>query len=123
MYIVDAVTRYTIKGVDGEPKPVLILRSPSAEELRAHLAGRFRKGGKAADQFRITEQLMVSREAFIDSILVDCENVGYLLPDGSHGILNKDVSGWKAKIPINWKTSIAMRYEEQEVISSDDELD
>jgi hypothetical protein len=123
VYIVDATTRYTVQGVDGADKPVLILRAPSSEELRAHLAGRFKKGGKATDPFRITEQLMLSREAFVDSLLVDCENVGYLRAPGDQVPLGQSVPGWKSKIPVNWKTSIAMKYEEQEVVSSEEERD
>lgn len=108
--------RITLDFNMGEANPTLIFREPTPQELRSFLKSRFiRKGSKVDDQ------TLEAREKFADMLLIGCENVE--IQNGSEGPqpLTPQVADWKAKIPVNWKTSCAIRFEERETVSPEDE--
>ncbi len=107
--------RYTIQLGQGD-NPVLILRQPTAAEIKAFLNGRFiRRGNKVEDQS------VTSRERFVDTLLIRVHNIEIKDEGGNYIPLTPAIAGWKERIPLNWKTSIAVKFEEQETLSEEDE--
>lgn len=111
--ILEDNTRFVIQ-IGEEPNPVLILRRPTNNEVKEFLKSRFvRKGGKMVDQS------VEAREKFVNTLLVDCENVE-IKKDGVAVSLKSGIPDWTSYIPLNWKTSIAIKFEEQETVSEED---
>ena len=111
--------------VDGGEKVVFICRRPKAQELSNFLNKRFQTKGT-----RVKSQLYEAREALIDKILVNVEGAEYedaagqVKPlnastvlsdqDKTHwaGILGESIESWKDLIPMSWKSSAAMTFED-----------
>lgn len=109
----DENLRFTIQ-MGEEKNPVLILRQPTARELKTFLQGRFvRKGNK------IQDVSVEARENFVNALLERVENVEV---KGLHGgyVEIMTLPDWKDRIPLNWKTSIAIKFEEAEVVSQEE---
>lgn len=115
---------YKINVNNSQDDPVLILRQPTNAELKTFLRNRFARKGT-----RFDDKSIEAREQFIDNLLVGCKNVEvkgspYITSEGTQSgwvNLNPEMPGWKNQIPLNWKTSVAMKFEEQEALSQDDE--
>ncbi len=112
----------------------LICRRPTAKELSSFLSSRFvQKRNKM--QSRIYE----ARSEFIDQILVDVENAqvqnaaGDVLEITKDLVLTEDdkrhltsslgdnIENWRDLIPLNWKASAAMYFEDQHQAAPDEE--
>jgi len=108
--------RYMIDVGEGENNPTLIIRRPSDKEMQRFLASRWeRKGSKVVDR------TIDARREFVDALLEGCERIEIEQADGTYTDLTPNGNGWKDSIPLNWKTSLAMRFEEQEAFTGDDE--
>lgn len=104
--------RFTIQ-IGDDKNPVLILRNPTSSETKAFLKGRFERRGR-----KIDDRSVESRERFINDLLVGCENIE--VKDGDNWVsLIPSMPGWEEKIPLNWKTSVAVQFEEQEIVSEE----
>jgi hypothetical protein len=104
----------------------LVCRHPSAAELSGLLRGRYQAKGR-----KVKDRLYETRRDFIDRILIDCRNATFanakhesvaldastVLTDEDKtlwsGILGERVEIWKDLIPLNWKSSAAMTFEDQ----------
>lgn len=107
--------KYTIQLGQGPDNPILILRQPTPAEVKAFLTGRFvRKGTKVQDES------VTARERFIDTLLISVLHVEVKDPSGNYVALNPDFPNWQEKIPVNWKTSIAVHFEEREIVNPDE---
>lgn len=109
----------------GDETVVMICRRPSAEELNRFLSARFQAKGR-----KVQTHLYEAREALIDKVLIDVENADYEAPNGEFrplnarteltaeertfcsGILGRQVQTWKDLIPLSWKSSAAMHFED-----------
>lgn len=100
----------------GEDNPVLILRQPSEAEHQAFLKARFPRRG---NQFQ--DNSVQARKDFIDLILIGTKNIQVKGPEGKPVELSSSMTDWKSKIPLNWKTSAAAKFEESEILSPEDE--
>jgi len=94
--------------------PILVLRQPTSDELRTFLSSRFKRKGTAGDS------LMEARLKFVDELLVGCKQIevkeaGNVVP------LTPELPNWKGRIPANWKTSVALHFEEKEAFTPEDE--
>jgi len=110
--------------VAGE-RVTFICRPPTGKEVSEFLNRRF-----VTRRNKIESRLYDARRDFVDSILLDIENAewenanGELLPlnaatelteeDKRHcaAILGAPVESWKDLIPLNWKASVAMHFED-----------
>lgn len=107
--------KFTIQLGQGPDNPILILRQPTPAEVKAFLTGRFiRKGNKVQDES------VTAREKFIDTLMIGIQNVEIRDSSRNYIALSPDFPNWKEKIPVNWKTSIAVRFEEAEIVSPDE---
>lgn len=104
---------------------VFTLRRPSAKETSKFLNSRFEQ-----KRNKLVSKLYEARVAFIDSLLVDISNAQYETAAGELKPLNKDtvlsaddaahasrvldipVNSWKDLIPVSWKSSVAMQFED-----------
>lgn len=112
---IEAERRITIDLKSGGPDPVLILREPTEKELIDFLKSRWpRRGNKVEDNG------IEARRRFIDLLLVGCEEIEVKV-DGNWIVLTPSLTGWKERIPLNWKISAASKFEEQETLSPEDE--
>ncbi|MGE5487570.1 MAG: hypothetical protein ACM3ZB_07090 [bacterium] len=109
----------------GDETVIMICRRPTAEELNKFLSARFRASGR-----KVQTHLYEAREELIDKVLIDVENAEYEGPDGKlrplsartelteeektfcSGVLGKPVKTWKDLIPLSWKSSAAMHFED-----------
>lgn len=114
MYCIGDNERCVIQ-VGETPNPVLILRTPTRQELKAFLSSRWEHRRN-----KMEDRTVEARERFIDALLIDVENVAVRVGDQAVP-LTKDMADWKSRIPVNWKTSLAIRFEEQETLTGDDE--
>lgn len=102
--------RFTIHLGESD-NPVLILRRPTLKELRSFLQPRFEIRENC-----IEDHSVEVREEFIDSLLVGCENIEIRI-NGIYKPLSPEVADWKELIPLSWKISVALQFEEQKTIS------
>jgi cytosine/adenosine deaminase-related metal-dependent hydrolase len=109
----------------GDETVVMICRKPSTEELTKFLSQRFQAKGR-----KVQTHLYEAREELIDKVLVDVENAEYETPGGESrpltaatvltdeektfcaGVLGRKVESWKDLIPLSWKSSAAMHFED-----------
>lgn len=104
----------TSEGAEGD-HPILVLRRPSNKALKHFLSARFpRRGNKVEDN------TTGAREAFIDAHLTGVKNLE-VRSDAGYVPLGPVIPNWKEKIPLNWKTAAALRFEEGEVLTPEDE--
>ena len=105
----------------------LVCRRPTAQELSKFLNARFETQGR-----KVKSRLYEARTALIDKILVDVKNAEYATPEGEPKPLNcatvlgereveywtavngAPVQSWKDLIPMSWKSSAAMHFEDQQ---------
>jgi hypothetical protein len=87
--------------------------SEMQEAIKKLLSGRFTagRGGRAQDKS------MDARLRFFNTMCLRVENVE--LPDGTP--LGPSVDNWRAQVPVNWKVSFALNFEEQNTLTEDDE--
>ncbi len=106
-------------------KVIIVCRRPTPQEQSAFLNARFEAKGR-----KVRSHLYEAREALIDKIMVDVRNATYetaageLKPlnsqtvlaqqDQDHwsSILGVQVQNWKDLIPVSWKSSAAMHFED-----------
>ena len=111
----------------GDEDVILVCRRPSADEVSKFLNSRF-----TTHRNKVKSNLYPARVAFVDSILVDAENVTFVTASGeekplnaatvltpddaSHWskVLGEAVSCWKDLISMPWKSTVAMYFEEQQ---------
>lgn len=106
---------------------VLVCRQPTGKEMSKFLSSRY-----IQERNKVKTRLYEARQEFIDKLLVDVENVTYLNAAGESVVLSKDIVlseeeratwavsldikpsevDWKALIPLNWKSSAAMYFED-----------
>ena len=109
----------------GDETVVLVCRRPTAQEQSTFLKDRFEAKGR-----KVKSHLYESRAALIDKILIDVRNAEFETAAGERFTLNKDtalsesdrhwwsnllgvtVTCWKDLIPVSWKSSAAMRFED-----------
>ena len=104
----------TVIDTDDDPNPVLITRSPTnTEEKEFHKKWINQKGRNSEINVEVVER-------FIDTILVDFENIE-IMEDGKAVTLTKDKPDWKGFIPYGWKHLVAIKLQSQSVVSKDDE--
>lgn len=116
-----------IRVTTGNEDVVFICRQPSAKEVSKFLASRF-----VTHRNKQVNRLYEARQSFIDSIIEDVENVSYRDAAGNLVPLHagtqftpEDIAtwsktldlrpsevDWKALIPLNWKSSAAMFFED-----------
>lgn len=119
----------------GSEDVIFICRRPKAREISNFLNNRWRRGPRG----KIVDRLYEARREFVDSVLIDVENVtwktaaGETLPLNSSTqlsdrdrelwseIMGEPVTGWKDLIPLNWKSAVAMQFEDALALSSEDE--
>lgn len=103
----------------------LVCRQPTAQQLSGFLNARFEAKGR-----KVKSHLYSARTGLIDQVLVDIKNATYenaqgelktlnastVLSEGDvaywSGILGSKVESWKDLIPMSWKSSAAMRFED-----------
>lgn len=123
----------SIKVPVGGETVTFVCRRPSAQVMSAFLKNRFETKGK-----RVKSNLYEARATLIDKILFDIEGAEYESADGQsvplnrntvltdadkqkwQGILGIPVNDWKDLIPLSWKSSAAMSFEDAQ---PDDEAD
>lgn len=107
----------------GQDEPaILIVRRPSADAVQ-----RFLKARTVTRRNKLENHAYEARIDFIDGILVDVEGVAYEDLQGEVHPLNSSVSlenvhpdvrgsasSWKDLIPVNWKSSAAMYFEDSD---------
>lgn len=109
----------------GGEDAVFVCRIPRADEISKFLKSRF-----TTRRNKVEQNLYPARIAFADSILIDVENVTYRTVSGETKvlgpanplsdedkaswaqILGAPVNDWRDLIQVNWKSAIAMRWEE-----------
>lgn len=105
----------TSEGAEGD-HPVLVVSRPTRAQLKRLLSSRFvRKGNKIED--RSTE----AREEFMNDILKSTKNIEVRSDSGEYVPLTPSLPGWRDRIPLNWKTAAALRFEEGEILTPEDE--
>jgi hypothetical protein len=120
----------------GSEDVVFVCRRPSAKEISKFLSSRY-----IQKRNKVEARLYEAREAFVNSILVDVENVTFRnaanesLPLNAATILTEadraswaaqlDVKPseltWKDMVPLNWKSGVAMYFEDAQSEKEDDE--
>lgn len=121
----------TIRIDVGEGEPVeLIVRRPNAAEHSAFLKSRLKERRN-----KVKTEVFEARQAFLDKILVDCRGVKIEDADGESIDLNAkteitpglrelyglgDKDGWRDLIPVNWKSTAAMHFEESEQVEDEE---
>lgn len=119
----------------GNEDVVFICRRPRAKEISTFLNNRWRRGPRG----KIVDRLYEARREFVDSILIDVENVTWKTAAGDAAPLNaatslseadrqhwsdvlgEPVTSWKDLIPLNWKSAVAMHFEDALNLSGEDE--
>jgi hypothetical protein len=119
----------------GSEEAVFICRRPTTRESSNFLNTRWVRGKRN----KIDDRLYEARRAFIDLILVDLEEVvfktaaGEVVPlnaaavlspaDIEHWsqVLGEPVKSWKDLIPVQWKSSVAQRFEDVPNFDGDEE--
>ncbi len=119
----------------GNEDVVFVCRRPRAKEISNFLNNRWRRGPRG----KIIDRLYDARREFVDSILIDVENVtwktaaGETVPlnagtvlteaDRQHWseMLGEPVASWKDLIPLNWKSAVAVHVEDALNFSQEDE--
>ena len=111
----------------GSEDVVFICRRPSGKEISKFLGKRF-----TTHRNKVQSRLYEARAEFVDSILLDVENVTFRTVEGETVPLNSKLQltdadraawavnldvraaevDWKSLIPINWKSSVAMFFED-----------
>ena len=86
-----------------------------SKAITSLLKNRFKQIGR-----RVENRTQEARIAFFDKTCEAVEGVEYIGDDGSPAPLTPDIEGWKAKIPANWKASIAGTFEENETLGDAD---
>jgi|TARA_R110000824_G_scaffold190214_2_gene371640 hypothetical protein len=83
------------------------------EAIKKLLSSRFTagRGGRAQDKS------MDARIRFFNTMCLRVENVE--LPDGTP--LLSTVENWRAEVPVNWKVSFALPFEEQNTLTEEEE--
>ena len=83
------------------------------EAIKKLLSGRFSagRGGRAQDKS------MEARIRFFNTMCLRVENVE--LPDGTP--LDPTIENWRGEIPVNWKVSFSLNFEEQNTLTEEDE--
>ena len=106
--------RFAILLGQEEDNPVLILKQPTPQQIKNFLQQRFfRKGNKVEDNS------IEAREKFINLLLEKVKNVEIKDSSGNY-VSIMTLPDWKDRIPLNWKTSLAIKFEEAETISEDE---
>jgi hypothetical protein len=113
---------------------ILICRTPTAKETSSFLNNRF-----VTKRNKVTSHLYEARADFITAIVVDLENaqfrnaVGEVLPLNAQTVLTDEdkrqcgavlgvqVESWKDLIPLSWKSSAAMKFEDSQSASGEEE--
>jgi len=112
---------------------IFICRQPSAAERSKFLSSRF-----VTKRNKMVSRLYEARAEFVDQILLDVENIQYCASNGEIRQLNAqaelsdadkaeystvhgvEVRGWRDMIPLNWKSSVAMYFEDQQSQGEED---
>lgn len=122
MVTISGVVR--VKVQVGSDTVVLVCRRPTAPEQSAFLGARFKTKGR-----KVKSELYEAREAFIDKILIDAEGAEFASGTGVRPlnastdlsaedrqqwtrIMGKPVDRWQDLIPVSWKSSAAMTFED-----------
>lgn len=102
-----------------------VCRQPSAQEVSKFLDTRFE-----TRRNKVRSRVYEARAVLIDKILVDIENAEFRDAEGAvrplnaqtqlseqdkaacSAVMGLQVESWKDLIPLNWKASAAMRFEE-----------
>lgn len=120
----------------GDEEVVFICRQPTAKEISKFLSSRY-----VQVRNKVQTRLYEAREAFVNSILVDVENVTFRnaanesIPLNAATVLTEsdratlaaryDVKPsdmtWKDMIPLNWKSGVAMYFEDAQSGGTDSE--
>ena len=132
MPLAAATTKRIAIDVNGETV-VFICRTPSTPELSQFLNSRF-----ATKRNKVESRVYEARAAFMDKISVDIENATYAAADGQEkplsvktdlsaddktywsGILGTRVETWKDLVPLTWKSSAAMKFEDSSAAPEDE---
>jgi hypothetical protein len=127
-------TRVRVAVDVGGEDVVFICRTPTAKETSAFLNNRF-----VTKRNKVTSHLYDARANFMDAIVVDVENAqfrnaaGEVLPLNAQTVLTDDdkrqcgavlgvqVESWKDLIPLSWKSSAAMKFEDSQSASGEEE--
>jgi hypothetical protein len=119
----------------GNEDVVFICRRPTTKEISKFLSSRY-----VQKRNKVETRLYEAREAFVNSILVDVENVTFRnaanesLPLNAATILTEadraswamqlDVKPseltWKDLVPLNWKSGVAMYFEDTQADGPDE---
>lgn len=118
----------------GNETVIFVCRQPTAAEISNFLSHRFvRRRNKVQDR------LYEARAVFVDTILIDVENVQYRAATGEVRPLNSQtelsdadktqqsqrigqpVSTWKDMLQVNWKSAVAMYFEDQQTLGEDED--
>jgi hypothetical protein len=109
----------------GDETVTFICRRPTAQEQSKFLTNRFEAKGR-----KVKSHLYEARAALIDKVLIDVKNAEYETAAGERRPLNKEtqlteedkrhwsgifgtaVESWKDLIPMSWKSSAAMHFED-----------
>lgn len=105
--------RFTIQ-MGQQDNPVLSLRQPTAQQIKNFLQQRFVRKGN-----RVEDNSIEAREKFINALLDKVGNVEVKGADGNYVDL-MTLPDWKERVPLNWKTSVALKFEEAETVSEDE---
>ena len=104
---------------EAEDQIIAVFPSYDDEEfskaITSLLKNRFKQIGR-----RVENRTQEARIAFFDKTCEAVEGVEYIGADGEPIALTSDVEGWKAKIPANWKASIAATFEEKQTRGDED---
>lgn len=116
----------------GDDEVVFICRRPSTKEISKFLSSRY-----VQKRNKVETRLYEAREAFVNSILLDVENVTFKSAAGESIALNSQTTlmesdrqsyaeqlgvppsavTWKDLIPVNWKSGVAMIWEDTQAES------
>jgi hypothetical protein len=127
-------TRVRVAVDVGGEDVVFICRTPTARETSVFLNNRF-----VTKRNKVTSHLYEARAEFISAIVVDVENAqfrnaaGEVLPLNAQTVLTDDdkrqcgavlgvqIETWKDLIPLSWKSSAAMKFEDSQNASGEGE--
>ena len=120
----------------GNEDVIFVCRNPTARDMAKFLNSRY-----VQRRNKIETRLYEARAEFVDAILVDVENVTYKSSTGESVPLNAQTQftdadraswaaqldvrpsemTWKDLLPLNWKSGVAMYFEDAQSRREDDE--